>query len=366
MKCLDIVKAGQHPGSAIGNVGTECREIGSHVAHQVDIHAEEPAVLRQRHARGGDIVASLRVTDEMIRPLGRPFDGLAKFFRGDRDQRVFAIGEQLGAESAADVGADHAHLFHRNLQHGAAENLAQPMAALTADRQRQAIVPGIVFADGGARLHVVGDDARIDDRDFRHRMRTGECGVSRILVTDRNVEQKIARVIGPDLRRFLLHGIGDTHHRGERPPLHLDRLERIARVLDGVGHHESNGVADVPHLVAGKDRIWRRGEGLVRKVELAGQAAEVCDVGRGEDQGNARQATGARRIDPVGRMGVRRAQHQRMQRTGRRMVVGIAALAANKRVVFLAPDALADAEFHGSHMISAVAGSLYRSGASPD
>ena len=53
------------------------------------------------------------------------------------------------------------------------------------------------------------------------------------------------------------------------------------------------------------------------------------------------------------RMRMRRAQHQRVQRRLWRMVVGIAALAANQRVVFLAENALTDAEFDGScHRIS--------------
>ena len=52
------------------------------------------------------------------------------------------------------------------------------------------------------------------------------------------------------------------------------------------------------------------------------------------------------------RVSVRRAQHQRMHRGLRRVVVGVAALAANQRIVFLAQDALTDAEFDGSHLIS--------------
>ena len=59
----------------------------------------------------------------------------------------------------------------------------------------------------------------------------------------------------------------------------------------------------------------------------------------------------ADRGDP--RMRMRRAQHQRVHRSLWRVVIGIAALAANERVVFLAENALTDAEFDGScHRIS--------------
>jgi hypothetical protein len=52
-------------------------------------------------------------------------------------------------------------------------------------------------------------------------------------------------------------------------------------------------------------------------------------------------------------MRMRRAQHQRMQRLRGREVVGVAALAANQRVVLFAKHALTDAEFDGSsHSIS--------------
>jgi hypothetical protein len=50
------------------------------------------------------------------------------------------------------------------------------------------------------------------------------------------------------------------------------------------------------------------------------------------------------------RMG--RAQHQRVHRRRGRVVIGVAAPAANQRIVFLAKHALTDAEFDGSHRIS--------------
>ena len=132
------------------------------------------------------------------------------------------------------------------------------MAALTADRQRQMITLRVIFADRGARLHEVGDDARIDDRNFSDRMRPGKGGIRRLLVAERNVEQNVTGVIGPDLRRAILHGVGDTNHRGKRRPSDLDRLDRVARVLDRIGDNESDGIADMPHLVLRQNRIRRR------------------------------------------------------------------------------------------------------------
>ena len=194
----------------------------------------------------------------MIGAVGGPLHRLAQFARGDRDQRVFAIGKQLGAEPAADIRADHPHLFDRDLQDVLAQDIAQPMAALAADRQRQMIAPGVVFADHGAGFHEVGDDARIDDRDFGDRMRFGECRLGRLLVADRHVEQHIAGMVGPDLRRALLHRIGDADHGRQRRPVDLDRLDRIAGLIDGFRDHEGDGIADMAHHAVREDRIGRR------------------------------------------------------------------------------------------------------------
>ena len=184
---------------------------------------------------------------------------LLQFARGDREQRIFAIGKQLGAEAAADVGADHPHLLDRDLQDVLAQDVAQAMAALAADRQRQMIALGVVFADRGARLHEVRDHARIDDRDFGDRMRLGEGRLGRLLVADRHVEQHVAGLVRPDLRRALLHGVDDAGHRRQRRPFDLDRLDRVAGVVDGVGDDEGDGIADMAHLVLrrGSDRADR-------------------------------------------------------------------------------------------------------------
>ena len=85
----------------------------------------------------------------------------------------------------------------------------------------------------------------------------------------------------------------------------------------------------------------------------ARQVAELLDVVGDQDRADARHAAGLADVEGEFRMRMRRAQHQRVHRRLWRMVVGIAALAANERVVFLAENALTDAEFDGScHRIS--------------
>jgi hypothetical protein len=227
------------------------------------------------------------------------------------------------------------------------------MAALAADRQRQVIALGVVFGDRRAGFHEIGDDARIDDRDFRYRMRFRERRIGGFLVADRNVEQHVAGMVGPDLRRAFLDRIDKADHGRQRRPVDLDGLERIAGLIDGVRDHEGDRIADVAHFILRQDRIGRAGKRIDLQIEQARQIAEILDVVGGQHRADARHPAGLAGIDGELRMGVRRAQHQRVHRRLWRVVIGVAALAANQRIVFFAADALTDAELDGSrHRIS--------------
>ena len=73
--------------------------------------------------------------------------------------------------------------------------------------------------------------------------------------------------------------------------MHFNRLDRIARRIDGVGDDKGDGVADMAHFVLGQDRIGRPGEGVVFEVEKARQIAEIADIVGREDQRDAGQRT---------------------------------------------------------------------------
>jgi hypothetical protein len=191
---------------------------------------------------------------------------------------------------------------------------------------------GVVFADRRARLHEVDHRPRIDDRYFGHRMGFRERRLGRLLVADRNVEQHIARMLGPDLRRALLHRIGNPDRGRQRRPVDLDGLDRVAGLIHRVRDHEGHGIADVAHHIARENRIKRAGERIDFQVEQAGKAAEVLDVFRRQDRTDARQAPGAGGVDGEFRVRMRRTQHQRMHR-GLRRGSSVAAFAADQRVV---------------------------------
>ena len=129
----------------------------------------------ERHLGRGDVVAALRVADEMLGAVGLPAHGAPQTPRRLENERIFAIDEALGSEPAADVLGDDAQLVRRNLQDAFGDEIAQAMRALAADVRGQAVRLGVIFGERAARLQEIGDDARIDDfdaDDMRPRRRT--------------------------------------------------------------------------------------------------------------------------------------------------------------------------------------------------
>ncbi len=237
----------------------------------------------------GDVVTALRVAEEVIGAVRRPLHILAELLGGKGHQRIFAIGKQPRAETTADIGTDHAHLVLGHLQHVIAEDVAQTMAALAADGQRHVIALGVVFTDRRAGLHIVDDDARIDDLHFGDHGCLGEHRIDRLLVADRHIEQHIAGMLGPHLRRALGDGIDQTVHGRQRLPVDLDRLNRIARLRDSLRNHEGHGVADMADFPGGEDRIIRPGERMILEIEQAGQTAEILGVLRRQNRSDTRK-----------------------------------------------------------------------------
>ena len=138
MRNRNVVGPGRHADAEPRNVGRIARQIGAHVGDDVELEREETALVVDGQPRGRNIVAAMAVAEEMLGALADPFDRLAQPFGRDGGQRIFAIGKQLGAEAAADIRRDDAHLFGRQLHHVAADDVADDVAALAAERERVA------------------------------------------------------------------------------------------------------------------------------------------------------------------------------------------------------------------------------------
>ena len=193
----NVVGAGRHADAEPRDVGRIARQIGAHVGDDVELEREETSLLVDRQPRGGDIVAAVAVAEEMLGAIANPFDRAAQPFSRNRGQRIFAIRKQLGAEAAADVRRDHPHLFGRQLHHRAADDVADDMAALAAERERIALA--VVFGDHAAGIEIIGHQPLIDDRQFDNTRGLGESLLGGARVANLGLEREIVRPLCPDL-----------------------------------------------------------------------------------------------------------------------------------------------------------------------
>ena len=302
---------------------------------------------------GGDVIAALRVAQEMLGAFGNPGNGTFEVFGGDRNQRIFTIGKQLRPKTAAGIWRDHAHFLDRDIQDHLAQHVANAMRALTAQRQCEPVLGFVVFRDGRAGVEIIGDQALIDDCEGD---RLGGCAKGRVgllLVPDRFLKRQVARAIRPHQRCSWCKCRHGVNNGCPRPPIDNDCFRSILGLLDGVGNNESDRIADVMdgHRVP-KSRRAARGMVTSGIPKHHRQFAEVGRILAGQDQTNAWQATSLGHIgDTELRIGMGRAQHDGVQRAGRHMIGRIAPRAAQKRVVFHAQDALRNTKLDLIHQL---------------
>src|SRR4029079_10645115 len=120
----------------------------------------------------------------------------------NRGERIFAVGKQLGAEAAADIGRYDAHLVRWQLHDVAGDDVADDVAALAAERQR--VTATVLFGDHATGVEIIGHQPLVDDGEL-----DDFCGLCKSLlrggrVTDGAVEGEIPGPVGPDLRRAFL------------------------------------------------------------------------------------------------------------------------------------------------------------------
>ena len=313
MRDRNVIGAGRHAGAEPGDVRRVAGQIRAHVGDDIEREREETPLVVERQPRARDVVAAVAVAEKMFGAIANPFHRPAQALGGDRGQRIFAIGKQLGAEAAADVGRDDAHLVGRDAQDIVADDVADDVAALAAERERVALA--VVFGDHAAGIEIIGHQPLIDDGqlDGPRGLREGRLGRRR--VAEFGLEGEIARPVAPDLRRAGRERGDGADHVRQRLPVDRDRLGGILRRRQAVGDHEGDGVADVPHHILGKDRIDRNLDVHARQHAGRRQRPEVGHVGGRQHQPHARHRPHAVEIvDAEAGMRVRRAQHDRVQR----------------------------------------------------
>ena len=258
----------------------ERRQVRAHRSGRVHAHREELAVLVERELGVRHVVASVRVGEEALAPLGRPLDRAVDALRRPHHRRLFGVEVDLRAEAAADVGRDHADLVLGQAEHERGHQQPLDVRVLAGDVERVAIVAAAVRGDRGAWFDRVRNEAVVDDVELRHVRRLGERGVDRRLVAKRPRVALVAWRAVMELRRARLQCVDDVDHRGQHFVVDVDQLGRILRLVGRLGDHEGDRVADVTDLALRKHRMRR----LVHRLAVgAGDepaAGESIDAGQ--------------------------------------------------------------------------------------
>ena len=266
-----------------------------------------------RQPRGRNIVAAVAVGEEMLGALADPFHRLAQALGGDGGERIFAIGKQLGAEAAADIGRDDAHLLRRQLHHVAGDDVADDVAALAAERQRVAVA--VVFGDHAAGVEIIGDQPLVDDGELDDLVRPWRRRLSSRPRRRRRPRRRDCRAgrARPAARLSSSAAIAPVTC-GNGCQSIVDRLGGVFRGGKRIGDDEGDGIADIARDIAREDRMRRDLDLDVGQHARRRQGPEMADVGRGQHQAHARHRPHAAEIaDPEAGMRMRRAHHDRMQ-----------------------------------------------------
>ena len=209
------------------------------------------------------------------------------------------------------------------------------MSRVTAGRR-------IVRADDAARLHRVGDDAVIVERQAHDMRRLGEGGIGRGNVAVTPVQAEIARRLVGDERRVDGKRRCGRRHRRKRRVIDRDQLGGILCLLSILGDDKRHRLADMAHLVAGQQRLRLEQEWLAgNRVGLGAGAQRRQTVVGGLRGGQCRQhawrGAGCGSVDARDpRVRVWRAQHHRMREAVERDVVEVAAAPGDEAQI-LAP-----------------------------
>jgi hypothetical protein len=244
----------------------------------------------------------MRVRQEGLRAVARPLHRASDALGRPDADRLLGIDEDLGAESAADVGGDDAELvLGRDADEGG-EHETGDMRVLRGRVKRVGLGARIVVADGRPRLHGVRDEAVVDDLEPRDVLGRPEGGVGRSLVAEVPLEDRVVRGDLVHLRSALQlrpGGIGDGRK-------HLivddDGLGSVLGLRHRFGDDDGDMVADVTDLALGERRVGAR---LHRRAVLGmdhpatDQATDLVggEVLAGEDPDHSRHGPGGGRVD---------------------------------------------------------------------
>ncbi len=268
---------------------------------------------------------------------------------------MFCIGEVLGAEAAADVGRDEAHVLRFDTQ-GARHMVSIDVDVLARGMKRVAAAGRVELPDAAARLHWVRDDAMVVERQGDDVRCPGEGRIGAGGIAGVPVDADIARHFVGDQRRPARLRRLTRRDGGQR--LVVDRYEfgRVERLGMALRDDQRHRLAGKARLAAGHQRLGREGErlaGLHIGLGIGAERAEPVGgrIDRREDRQHARRGSGGVDLDGMNpRMGMRRAQDDGVRQPIERQIVEIGAAAGDEARILPSLGRIADRGFR--HVLS--------------
>ena len=323
-------------------------DIGAQIAVSAEADGEEMAVLVEGEFAVDGLGAAVAVGQETGGALVGPLHRTPKLPRRVQDADVFRIIDVLHAEGAADIGGQHPYVFFR-----LPERLRQAGVAAGDALRRQldgeAPRRPVEACNRGARLHGDHGDAGVDDVETGDMGGRSEGGIQRGGVAIVIVERHVVRDVVVELRCAGPGGLLGVRHRRQRVDVDCHGLGRVARLRQRFRHHERDRIAHEANLVGHQRQavgLQQRRAVAVLERKPAGEGRVVRQVRAGPDAEHAGHCTRGTGVDIADHaMGMGAPDDPGMGLPGELEIIGVPALAADQRIVFLAADRLSDPEF---------------------
>ena len=292
------------------------------------------------------MIAAVGVGEECLAAAGGPLDRTANLARAPRDEDLFGIVKNFRAKAAAHIRRHHAHLVLGQTQDKRRHQQANDVGVLRRGVERVVVARAVVIANGAARLNRVGDEPLVVVLQRGDVRGAGQGRVRRRLIAELPVKGRVIGHVVEQLRRALGRRLGCRDDRVQNFVLHGHQLGGVRSLLAALGQDDGDRVADVAHLGRSQHRMGRLLHGVATleiHLPAAGQAADASgfEVGTCENGDHAIGCGCGRCIDVIDRgVGMRAAHERRKGRVRQGNVIGVAALAGDKALVFDALDGL--------------------------
>ena len=287
MNVLGGVNACHHGRAKIRDVRPILRGISAEITDNVETHCQELAALIKRHFCTREVIAALRIANEMLAAISHPFHRALQPLCGFQHQRIFAIGKSLRAEATADIRRNHAELVGRNFHALRRDCIAHAMHALARNRQRELLGGGIILTNCATRFHVIGDQAIILDINRDNTICLGKNVIHLGWIAHLSIKREIVSGLFPNRIRTLGDRLAQISNCRARAIGHRDRFRRILRLIKRFSDDEGDGIANMLHRLAAEHRRMRNKALrtiLVRQRRQARHRAEMFNVRRGENK----------------------------------------------------------------------------------